>query len=84
MAEERTIKFIWDYYGPPSARTAEHHKIHLQEFAEAKNLSIQKAGWEKKSDSHSIAFIFLKEKDALEFKDILRPEKAYVVKEEEL
>jgi len=79
---ERTIKFIWDYFGPPSARTAEHHKIHLQEFAEERKLKLGKAGFDKRSETHSRAYILLKESDALELKDVLRPEKAFVVEEE--
>lgn len=78
---ERTIKFIWDYYGSPAIRTAEHHRIHLQEFAEAKKLILQKAGFEKLSETHAIAYILLKENEALELKDVLKPEKAFIVKE---
>ncbi len=29
---ERKIKLIWDFRGPASAKTAEHHEIHLKEF----------------------------------------------------
>ncbi len=78
---ERTIQFVWDYYGDAAARTAEHHKIHLQEFAEERQLKIQQAGFEIIRDTHAIATLLLKEDEALELKDVLRPEKAYVVKD---
>jgi len=78
---ERTIKFIWDYFGPPAIRTAEHHNIHLREFAEAEQLSIQKTGFEKHSDEHASAYILLAENDALRLKDVLKPHKAIVEKD---
>ena len=28
----RQIKLIWDFRGPASAKTAEHHEIHLKEY----------------------------------------------------
>lgn len=74
----RIIKFIWDYYGEPAAKTAEHHSIHLMEFAEGRNLELQKTGWENLKENRAIAFILLKEEDAIEFKDILRPHRAVV------
>lgn len=77
---ERTIKFIWDYFGPPAVRTAEHHNIHLKEFVEAEKLSIQKTGFEKHTAEHASAYLLLTEKDALQLKDILKPHKAVIVK----
>lgn len=74
----RIIKFIWDYYGEPAAKTAEHHSIHLMEFAEGRKLDLQKTGWENLKENRAIAFIFLKEEDAIEFKNILRPHRAIV------
>lgn len=76
---ERTIKFVWDYYGEAAAKTAEHHKIHLQEFAEERQLKTQQAEFEIINNTHAIATLLLKEDEALELKDILRPEKAYVI-----
>ncbi len=79
--KQRTIKFVWDYYGEPAVKTAEHHKIHLQEFAEAKALSIQQAGFQKISDQRATAYLLLHEDEALKYKEVLRPEKAYVIED---
>ncbi|HLS29651.1 MAG TPA: hypothetical protein VK021_02220 [Flavobacteriaceae bacterium] len=79
---ERTIKFIWDYFGPPASKTASHHSEHLLEFAEARDLSIQQTGYEELKENRAIAFILLPEKDAVEFKDILRPHRAEIAKED--
>jgi hypothetical protein len=33
----RQIKLIWDFRGPASAKTAEHHEIHLKEYIAIEN-----------------------------------------------
>ncbi len=76
---ERTIKFIWDYYGKPAGKTAEHHKIHLQEFVEQRQLKDCQTGFEIIDENRAITFMCLPEKEALNLKDILRPERAVVV-----
>lgn len=76
--KERIIKFIWNYYGEPAAKTAEHHSIHLKEFAEGRHLSRQKTGFEQIKENHFIAFILLTEDEAIALKDILRPNRAII------
>lgn len=76
---ERTIKFIWDYFGEAAFKTAEHHKIHLQEFAEQKSLKLQETGVEEVGENHVVAYLLLYENEALENKEILRPHKAYII-----
>ena len=80
MAEERIIKFIWDYHGDPAERTAAHHSEHLTEFIEERGLEFGESGFEHINGTHHIAYILLKESDALELKDILRPHKAVIEK----
>lgn len=77
---QRTIKFIWDYYGEPAKKTAAHHSEHLMEFAEGRELKIKKTGFEELKENRAIAFILLEEKEALEFKDVLRPHRAEIEK----
>lgn len=74
----KVIKFIWDYYGAPAEKTAEHHSIHLMEFAEQRNLKMQKTGFEKVAENKAIAYILLEEDEAKKFNEILRPRKAVV------
>lgn len=77
---ERTIKFIWDYYGEPAVKTAEHHRVHLVEFIEGRALQdTAEAGFEELAENRAIAFIRVPETLALELKDILRPHRAVVV-----
>ena len=40
----RKLKLIWDFRGPASLKTAEHHLIHLKEYIQLKNLDITITG----------------------------------------
>jgi hypothetical protein len=33
------VAMLWDFFGPNAAQTAEHHLIHLNEFASNKNIT---------------------------------------------
>lgn len=33
------VAMLWDFFGPNGLHTAEHHRIHLDEFATAKELT---------------------------------------------
>ncbi len=33
------VAMLWDFFGPNRAQTAEHHRIHLNEFAAIKQLT---------------------------------------------
>ncbi|MBL4662460.1 MAG: hypothetical protein JKY22_02610, partial [Flavobacteriaceae bacterium] len=54
------IKLIWDFKGPNAARTAEHHVIHLKEFAIAEELQQTICEVEKMSEMHHIAYLVVK------------------------
>lgn len=77
---ERIIQFVWDYYGDPAAKTAEHHSIHLQEFAQERKLKKQQSGYQKINENHFIAYLLLVESEAVELKDILKPHRAFIHK----
>jgi len=71
-----SIRFIWDYYGEPALKTAEHHSKHLMEFAKGRNLKVHQTGFEELRENRALAFILLTEEEAKELKDILRPHRA--------
>ncbi len=70
---ERKIKMIWDFRGPDSKGIAEHHKIHLKQYAEVKKLSFYEVGFEAINESYHLAFITVEEKDMKLLRDALRP-----------
>lgn len=70
------IQLIWDFRGPDAAQTAEHHAKHLQEYVEAKNYELRIADFEILSESYAVATLVVYEKDMIEIRDILRPQRA--------
>jgi hypothetical protein len=69
----RQIKLIWDFRGPASAKTAEHHEIHLKEYIAIEKLPITITGFEIKSEMHSIAFMVVTDEHMIQLRDTLKP-----------
>ena len=74
----RKLKLIWDFRGPDAKRTADHHAIHLKEFAIREELSVQESGVEERGEMHSIAYMIVEEKDMILVRDALRPDRGEV------
>lgn len=70
---EQKIKLIWDFRGDDAHKTAEHHEIHLKEFAKRELLEETDSGVEELNEIHSIAFITVLEKDMVKTRDALIP-----------
>ncbi len=69
----RKIKLIWDFRGPASAKTAEHHEIHLKEYIEAEKLDIKITGFEMYDEMYAIAFIVATDDNMIMLRDALKP-----------
>lgn len=69
----RKLKLIWDFKGSISQKTAEHHCIHLKEFAIIKKLHFYKIDFTVLSEIHTIAFIIVDEVDMKTYRDALKP-----------
>ncbi len=74
----RKIKLIWDFRGPAAQKTAEHHVIHLKEYAKAEKIDTYGIDSEKFSDFISIAFMLIDEKDMITVRDALKPHRGEV------
>ena len=72
----RKIKVLWDFRGPDAAKIAEHHKLHLQEYADQKQLILMDIGLEKHSEFFTSAFITVNEADLIQVRDELKPQRA--------
>lgn len=68
----KKLKLLWDFRGPDAQGIAEHHEIHLNEYAEAKGIS-STIGTEKKADMYWTAWIIVIENDMPQVRDALRP-----------
>ena len=72
----RQIKLIWDFRGEASAKTAEHHELHLKEFVIHEKLPIHSTGFQIKNDLHAIAFMVVTDENMIQIRDALKPHQA--------
>jgi len=69
----RKIKLIWDFRGEAAAKTAEHHDIHLKEFIQTENYSLNITGFEIVNEMYALAYLVVEEKDMIKLRDLLKP-----------
>jgi hypothetical protein len=74
----RQLKLIWDFRGPASAKTAEHHEIHLKDYARIESIEPVITGLEILSDMHAIAYIVVDESIMKPIRDALKPHRGQV------
>lgn len=74
----RQIKLIWDFRGSASAKTAEHHEIHLKEYIAAEKLSPNITGFEILGEMHAIAFMVVTDATMISVRDALKPHRGEV------
>lgn len=69
----RTIRMIWDFRGAESKPIAEHHAIHLDEFAKKHSIAPVQIGIIEITEFHTIAHIDVLEENLLTVRDALKP-----------
>ncbi len=72
----RKIKMIWDFRGPASEKTAEHHEKHLKEYIAIENLPLNITGFEIISEMHAVAFMVVTDEHLVLVRDALKPHRA--------
>ncbi|RAR46629.1 hypothetical protein [Flavobacterium lacus] len=77
----RKIKLIWDFRGPASAKTAEHHEIHLKEFIETEKLPLNITGFEIYNEMQAIAFMVVTDENMIAVRDALKPHRGEIFSE---
>lgn len=78
---ERKIKLIWDFRGPMSLKTAQHHEKHLKEYSLAESKEPLITGFEIINDNHTTAFIVVIESQMILYRDKLKPHRGEVYEE---
>ena len=78
---ERKIKLIWDFRGPASAKTAEHHEIHLKEFIAIEKLPLNSTGFEIQNEMHAIAYMVVTDDYMIAVRDALKPHRGELYQE---
>jgi hypothetical protein len=74
----RLIKLIWDFRGEASAKTAEHHEIHLKQYIAIEKLPISITGFEVKNEMHAIAFMVVNEGNMIQVRNALKPHRGEI------
>ncbi|MBP4141541.1 hypothetical protein J3S90_06975 [Flavobacterium sp. P4023] len=74
----RKIKLIWDFRGPASSKTAEHHEIHLKEYIAIEKFPLDITGFEIISEMFAIAFMVVNEENMIAVRDTLKPHRGEV------
>lgn len=69
----RKIKLIWDFRGPASEKTAQHHEIHLKEYIAIEKLPIEITGFEVYNEMYAIAFMVVNDENMIQVRDALKP-----------
>ena len=72
------IKLIWDFRGPASEKTAEHHEIHLKEYILLEKLPLNITGFKVINDMHAIAFMVVERENMIAVRDALKPHRGEV------
>ncbi|RED47430.1 hypothetical protein [Seonamhaeicola aphaedonensis] len=74
----RQLKLIWDFRGPDSEKIAEHHVKHLKDYIVKEKLSLNVTGVDVVNDSHTMAFMVVKESEMPSVRDVLKPHRGQV------
>ncbi|MCK8141417.1 hypothetical protein MW871_05875 [Flavobacterium sp. I-SCBP12n] len=74
----RKIKLIWDFRGPASSKTAEHHEIHLKEYIAIEKFPLDITGFEIINEMFAIAFMVVNEENMIAVRDTLKPHRGEV------
>ncbi|MEO1031612.1 MAG: hypothetical protein AAFX55_09420 [Bacteroidota bacterium] len=78
----RKLKLIWDFRGPVSQKTAEHHLIHLKEYTTINAVEAITSGVETFSEMHSIAYLVVEESEMKPIRDALKPHRGQIYNED--
>ena len=77
----RQIKLIWDFRGPASSKTAEHHEIHLKEYIVSEKLPLNITGFKIIDDMYAIAFMVVTDENMIQVRDALKPHRGEIFEE---
>ena len=80
----KKIKLIWDFRGEASAKTAEHHEIHLKEYIAIEKLALNITGFEIKNEMYAIAFMVVTDEYMIPVRDALKPHRGELFEENKM
>ena len=75
----KKAQLIWNFNGQDGLKTAEHHLVHLKQFAQMEALPIIKSGINKTSPLSCEAYIIVEMEWVEKLRSKLKPNKGFAV-----
>ena len=75
----KKAQLIWNFNGQDGLKTAEHHLLHLKEFAQMEAVQILKSGVNKTSPLSCEAYIIVEMEWVEKLRTQLKPNKGFAV-----
>lgn len=75
----KKAQLIWNFNGQDGLKTAEHHLVHLKEFAQMEAVPILKSGINKTSPLSCDAYIIVEMEWVEKLRTQLKPNKGFAV-----
>lgn len=75
----KKAQLIWNFNGQDGLKTAEHHLVHLKEFAQLEAVPILKSGINKTSPLSCEAYIIVEMEWVEKLRTQLKPNKGFAV-----
>ena len=69
---------IWDFRGPASQKIAEHHEIHLKDYAQKENIQPIITGCTIVSEMYAMAYLVVDESIMTKTREALKPHRGQV------
>jgi len=72
-------KLVWNFSGEGSLKTAQHHLIHLKEYAEREKVEVIEFGTHQQSEFTAIAFMIVAKALVNDLRKSLKPHQGFLV-----
>lgn len=79
FSSNMNVKLVWNFSGEGSLKTAEHHLIHLKEYAESEKIEVVEFATQKQSEFTSTAFMIVAKDLVAPLRESLKPHQGFLV-----
>jgi len=72
-------KLVWNFSGEGALKTAEHHLVHLKEYAQSEKVEVVEFGTQQQTEFTAIAFIIVAKDLVNHLRKSLKPHQGFLV-----
>ena len=73
------VKLVWNFSGEGALKTAQHHLIHLKEYAEREKVKVIEFVTQKQSEFTAIAFMIVVKDLVPPLRESLKPHQGFLI-----